>query len=51
MNNAMEYLTPYAVYQYILKKASEGKIKKIAKIAGLNKILRIYYARVSEVYQ
>lgn len=41
----------YAVYQYILKKESEGKSKKLAKIAGLNKFLRIYYARVSEVYQ
>lgn len=41
----------HAVYQYILKKESEGKSKKLAKIAGLNKFLRIYYARVSKVYQ
>ena len=41
----------YAVYKYILKKESEGKNKKLAKIAGLNKFLRIYYARVSELYQ
>ena len=40
-----------AVYNYILKKESEGKSKKHAKIAGLNKFLRIYYARVIEVYQ
>lgn len=40
-----------AVYQYILKKESEGKSKKLAKIAGLNKFLRIYYARVKAVYQ
>ena len=40
-----------AVYNYILKKESEGKTKKHAKIAGLNKFLRIYYARVIEVYQ
>jgi len=40
-----------AVYQYMLKKESEGKPKKVAKIAALNKFLRIYYARVSEVYQ
>jgi transposase len=40
-----------AVYQYIIKKESEGKPKKVAKIAGLNKFLRIYYARVMEVYQ
>jgi transposase len=39
-----------AVYQYMLKKESEGKPKKVAKIAGLNKFLRIYYARVMEVY-
>ena len=39
------------VYNYILKKEREGKSKKLAKIAGLNKFLRIYYARVKEVYQ
>lgn len=39
-----------AVYDYILKKESEGKSKKAAKIAGMNKFLRIYYARVMEVY-
>jgi len=40
-----------AVYNYILKKEAEGKTKKHAKKAGLNKFLRIYYARVSEVYK
>lgn len=40
-----------AVYRYILKKESEGKSKKLSKIAGLNKFLRIYYARVMEVYK
>ena len=39
-----------SVYQYIVKKESEGKAKKAAKIAGLNKFLRIYYARVNELY-
>ena len=39
-----------AVYLYILKKEQEGKPKKVAKIAGLNKFLRIYYARVKAVY-
>lgn len=39
-----------AVYLYILKKEGEGKPKKVAKIAGLNKFLRIYYARVKELY-
>lgn len=43
--------TDNAVYLYILKKESEGKAKKVAKIAALNKFLRIYYARVKEVYQ
>ena len=40
-----------AVYKFILKKEKEGKSKRAAKIAGLNKFLRIYYARVMEVYQ
>ncbi len=40
-----------AVYNFILKKEQEGKSKKLAKIAGLNKFLRIYYARVMAVYQ
>lgn len=39
-----------SVYCFILKKEAEGKAKKSAKIAGLNKFLRIYYARVMEVY-
>ncbi len=40
-----------AVYQFMLKKEAEGKPKKVAKVAALNKFLRIYYARVMEVYQ
>lgn len=40
-----------AVYLFILKKENEGKPKKVAKIAGLNKFLRIYYARVMELYR
>ena len=39
-----------AVYLFILKKENEGKGSITAKIAGLNKFLRIYYARVIEVY-
>ncbi len=39
------------VYIYIRKKEMEGKSKTHANIAGLNKFLRIYYARVMEVYQ
>lgn len=38
------------IYQYIKKKEAEGKPKKVAKIAGLNKFFRIYYARVYEIY-
>lgn len=40
-----------AVYDYIIQKELEGKPKKLAKIAGLNKFLRVYYARVKEVLQ
>jgi hypothetical protein len=39
-----------AVYLFMLKKEMEGKARKAAKIAALNKFLRIYYARVMEVY-
>lgn len=39
-----------SVYLYMLKKEIEGKAKKVAKIAALNKFLRIYYAKVKEVY-
>jgi len=37
-----------AVYQFMLKKEAEEKALKIAKIAGLNKFLRIYYTRVKK---
>lgn len=40
-----------AVYQFMIKKESEGKPKNVAKMAGVNKFLRIYYARVMELYQ
>ncbi len=39
-----------AVYQFILKKQAEGKCSKVTKIAGFNKFLKIYFARVNEVY-
>jgi len=39
-----------AVHQFMLEKENEGKHKKVAKIAAFNKFLRIYYARVKEVY-
>jgi len=39
-----------AVYLYMIKKENEGKPLRVAKIAALNKFLRIYYARVKEIY-
>ncbi len=42
--------TDTAVYDFLLKKEAEGKPLRVAKIAALNKFLRIYYARVKELY-
>ena len=39
------------VYQFILKKEQEGKPYTVAKMAGVNKFLRIYYARAMELYR
>lgn len=39
-----------AIYLYMIKKEAEGKAKKVAKIAAFNKFLRIYYARLKEIY-
>ena len=36
---------------YIIKKENEGKSKKVAKIAGLNKFLRMYYGIVKKKYK
>lgn len=36
---------------YIIKKENEGKLKKVAKIAGLNKFLRMYYGIVKKRYK
>lgn len=36
---------------YIIKKENEGKLKKVAKIAGLNKFLRMYYGIVKKKYK
>ena len=36
---------------YITKKENEGKLKKVAKIAGLNKFLRMYYEIVKKKYK
>ena len=39
------------VYQFNLKKEQEGKPYNVAKMAGVNKFLRIYYARAMELYR
>ena len=39
-------MTP--VYLFLLKKEQEGKQYNVAKMAGVNKFLRIYYARAME---
>ena len=39
------------VYDFYSKKRSEGKCGKEAMIAALNKFLRVYYGKVSELYQ
>ena len=39
------------VYDFICKKRHEGKCGKEAMIAGLNKFLRIYYGRVTDLYK
>ena len=36
---------------YIIKKENEGKLKKVAKIAGLNKFIRMYYGKVKKKYK
>ena len=39
------------IYQFMLKKEQEGKPYNVAKMAGVNKFLRIYYARAMELYR
>lgn len=39
------------LYDYIVKKEQEGKPKKVAKIAGLNKFLRQYYGTLKKKYK
>ena len=39
------------VYLFMLKKEQEGKPFNVAKMAGVNKFLRIYYARAMELYR
>ena len=40
-----------AVYDFIQRKRSEGKCGKEAMVAGINKFLRIYYGKVTELYR
>lgn len=39
------------IKMYILKKEAEGKSKKVAKVAGINKFLRMYYGIVKKRYK
>lgn len=39
------------VYLFMIKKEEEGKPLNVAKMAAVNKFLRIYYARVMEIYK
>jgi len=39
------------VYLFMIKKEQEGKPYNVAKMAGVNKFLRIYYARAMELYK
>ena len=36
------------VYQFVMRKQAEGKPYYVCMVAGCNKLLRIYYARVKE---
>ncbi|UYJ16956.1 MAG: IS110 family transposase [Veillonellaceae bacterium] len=40
-----------AVYRFIKKKEAKGKYKKVAKVAGMAKFLRIYYGQVMHLYR
>ena len=54
-----EYVIAYAmhkpandpIFTFIEKKRSEGKCGKLAMVAGLNKFLRVYYGKVTELYR
>ena len=39
------------VYLFMLKKEQDGKPHNVAKMAGINKFLRIYYARAMALYK
>ena len=50
---ALKLLKPQddPVYLFLVKKEQEGKPYNVAKMAGVNKFLRIYYARAMELDQ
>ena len=39
------------IFTFIEKKRGEGKSGKLAMVAGLNKFLRVYYGKVTELYR
>lgn len=39
------------IFTFIEEKRSEGKCGKLAMVAGLNKFLRVYYGKVTELYR
>ena len=49
INKHQVKLNEDAVCQFFMKKRAEGKAYRVAMIAGYNKFLRIYYAKVKEV--
>lgn len=51
MSIRMVCSTGTELYDYIIKKEEEGKPKRVAKIAGLNKFLRIYYGKVKKLHK
>lgn len=50
MSIRMVCSTGTELYDYIIKKEEEGKPKRVAKIAGLNKFFRMYYGKVKYIY-
>ncbi len=47
----LHQMTEDPIYQFMIRKEAEGKPKNVVKMAGVNKFLRIYYARVKELYR
>ena len=39
------------IFTFIEKKRGEGKSGKLAMVAGLNKFLRVYYGKATELYR